>query len=187
MSRPARWGLPGHWLALTGAATLGLLLALAGLALGSGAKAPLTLGLAAVAVLAGALVRPGSGFATATLVVLAGQYYVATLVRAGGLPPAYAALLWAGALYVLHALLALAAVLPRSAGVDPAVFARWAGRTGRTLMVALPVAALAVTVGAPGEGRSGVRVLGMLAALTAVAVPVWLLLRREPARGTIEG
>ena len=146
----------------------------------------MALGLAAVMFLAAAPVRPGSGLATATVLTLAGPYYVATLVRLGGLPSAYVALLWAAALYLLHSVLALAAVLPRSAGVDPAVFARWAGRTGRPLAVALGVAALAVTVGAPGEGRSGVRVLGMLAALAAVAVPVWLLLRRERARGTIE-
>jgi len=186
MTRPPRWGLPGHWLALTGVAVVALLLGGAALALGNGGKAPLTLGLVAVAVLAGALVRPGSGFGTALLVTLAGQYYVATLVRADGSTSAYAALLWAAGLYLLHALLALAAALPRTAGVDPAVFARWALRTARTLALALPVAALAVSVGSPAGVAAGVRALGMVAALAAVALPVWLLRRRDRARGTID-
>lgn len=185
MTRPP-WGLPGHWLALTGVAALGLLLAGGALTLGDGAKAPLTLGLVAVAVLAGALVRPGGGFGTALLVTLAGQYYVATLVRTSGSTPAYAALLWAAGLYLLHALLALAAALPRAAGVDPAVFTRWALRTARTLALALPVAALAVSIGSPAGVAAGVRALGMVAALAAVALPVWLLRRRDRARGTIE-
>ncbi len=178
--------MPGHALSLAGAAALGLLVAAAGLALGGGGKAPLTVGLVAIAFLAGALIRPGSGFGTAVVLTLAGQYYVATLVRVGGPPTAYAALGELVGLYLLHALLALAAALPRRAGVDPAVFARWAVRNGRTLAVSLPVAALALTAASPAGDAAVVRALGMVAALAAVAVPVWLLRRQERTRGTIK-
>ncbi len=184
MTPTPQWGLPGHWLSLLAVAVVALLLNGAALALGNGGKAALTVGVVAAVVLAGALARPGSGFGTALLVTLVLQYYVATLVRVGP-ASAYAALLWAAALYLLHALLALAAALPRAAGVDPAVFARWGRRTGLALALALPVAAVALTVGSPTGIAAGVRTTGMLAALAAVALPVWLLRRRDRSRGTI--
>lgn len=186
MSRTPRWGLPGHWIALAGVAAIGLLLDLGALGLGAGEKAPSTFGLAAGVVLMGALAWPGSGFGTALLLTLAAQYYLASMVRVGGPIPAYVPLAWAIGLYVLHALLALAAALPRSAGVDPAVFARWAWRTGRTLALALPLAVIAVTIGSPAGAEAGVRALGMVAVLAAVALPVWLLHRPGRPRGTIE-
>lgn len=185
MSRGPSWGLPGHRLALVGVTLVALLLGGAGMGLGSGAKAPLTLGVAALPMLAGALLRPGGGFGTALVLTLAGQYYVATLVRVGGVPSAYAALLWALGLYLLHALLALAAALPRGAGVDPAVLARWALRTVRSVGLAVPLAALALSLGATPGGAALVRGLGMVAAVAAVALPVWLLRRGGRRRGTI--
>lgn len=186
MSRSPRWGLPGHWVALAGAAATGLLLDLGGLALGGGEKAPATFGLAAALVLAGALAWPGSGFGTGVLLTLAAEYYLATLVRAGGPIPVYVPLAWVLGLYLLHALLALAAALPRRAGVDPAVFLRWARRTARTLVPGLLLAALAVVVDSPGGAEAGVRAVGMVAVLAAVAVPVWLLHRRDRPRDTIK-
>lgn len=185
MSRPPQWGLPGHWLALTATALLALLLAAGAILLGEGGTAPLTLGVVMATFLFGALLRPGSGFGTAVLVTLALQYYVATLVRSGGEISPYVVLAWALGLYVIHALLALAAALPRNAGVDPQVFLRWALRTGRTLALALPLGALALGVGSPVESGTVVSVVGMAAALAAVGLPVWLLRRGGRRRGTI--
>lgn len=175
----ARWSVPARPLALAGAALTGAVLLLGALAVGGPGRATGTLAGTAAVALVVALLGPGSAAGTATLLLTVLTYYVATLVGGARELPGPAVPALAAGLYLLHALLALAAALPRRSGVDPGVIVTWARRTGTVLGLALPVVGVSTLLSA-SPGGFPARAAGLLAALAALAVPVGMLLARRP-------
>lgn len=82
----------------------------------------------------------------------------------------------AAALYVFHAAVALAAVVPLTARLDPTVLRRFGRRSALVIAVSALVIAADYAI-APRRGAPVVELLGLLAALAVVAVPVRRALR----------
>jgi hypothetical protein len=133
-------------------------------------------GLARVAVLAGlaglvaAALRPDS-LGPAAVLAAAG---LAWAVDSGtDQAPAPGTVLVAVALAVHHQAAALAAALPPRATVEPAVLARAGRHLALVLGLTVPVALVALALARPG-GSVPLELLGLAAAVLAVAVPVGL-------------
>jgi hypothetical protein len=128
-----------------------------------------TLGLVA------ALIQPG-GLGPAVVV---GGAAAAWVLRYGGDPaPAAGTVLLALALAVHHQAAAVAAALPTTARVDRAVLVRFARHGGLVLAPSAAIGALALALARPA-GSSSLELLGIVAVVVAVTVPV-LLSRSGP-------
>jgi hypothetical protein len=126
--------------------------------------------------LAAALIQPG-GLGPAVVI---GGAAGAWVVRYGGDPAsATGTVLLALALAVHHQAAALAAALPPTARVDRAILVRFVRHGGIVLGAAAVVGALALLVAQPA-GSSSLELLGVVAVVIAVIVPV--LLSRSGAR-----
>jgi hypothetical protein len=160
------------------ALALRLLMAAAGIGavtagLGSGGL-PLTAAVLSALGLLAALVRPGG---LGPGVVIAGAA-AAWLLRYGAdQPPIAGTVLLALALALHHQAAALAAALPVRARVHRDVLIRFARHGGLVLALTAVVAAIALGIARPG-GSAPLEVLGLAAAVVAIAVPV--LLSRSP-------
>ena len=148
---------------------------------------------------AGALVGAGWGGGLPLVGLVVGALgLVAALVQPGGLGPAVvigaAAAAWvvrygldpasatgtvlvALALAVHHQAAGLAAALPPTARVDPAILVRFARHGALVLALSAVVGALALLLARPA-GSSSLELLGIVAVVIAVVVPV--LLSRGP-------
>jgi hypothetical protein len=127
-------------------------------------------------------VRPRGRFPTLVALVAVVGWLVATTAGAERVD-LLGLLVLAAALYLLHSLAALAAVLPYDALVQPQVVARW---VGRALAVVLGSAVLAIIVlaaaGRTGQGAglaAALLGLGVAAALPGLLAWLW---RRRPSR-----
>jgi hypothetical protein len=120
--------------------------------------------------LAAAGIQPG-GLGPAVVI---GGTAAAWLVRYGGDPaPAAGTVLLALGLAVHHQAAGLAAALPPTARVDRAILVRFARHGGLVLAAAAVVGALALLLARPA-GSSSLELLGVVAVVIAVAVPVLL-------------
>jgi hypothetical protein len=86
------------------------------------------------------------------------------------------------ALYVLHTSTSLAAVVPLSARLDPAVLSAWLLRCVQVVLVAAAVIAASYAIG-QRHGSSAVELAGLAGLLAAVAVPSRLLTRDHGSSG----
>ncbi|MEV0156172.1 hypothetical protein AB0H57_20930 [Micromonospora sp. NPDC050686] len=86
----------------------------------------------------------------------------------------------AAALYLVHTLCALAALLPYDAVIDPTVLVRWLTRAGAVVLAGAVLGVLLTQAGGigPSGGFLAATVLGLLAAAGATALLGWLLRRR---------
>jgi hypothetical protein len=128
-----------------------------------------------------ALIRPG-GLGPAVVI---GGAATAWVLRYGGDPaPAAGTVLLALALAVHHQAAALAAALPPTAQVDRAILVRFARHGALVLAASAAIGAFALLLSRPA-GSSSLELLGIVAVVVAVIVPV-LLSRsgpREPDAG----
>lgn len=90
-----------------------------------------------------------------------------------GSPPLVRSAVFAIALYVLHAAVALAASVPISAYVQPAIVRQWLMNCVPGVAAAVVVAVAVSAIGRPG-GTLGLDIAGFAAALVAVGALVWL-------------
>lgn len=117
---------------------------------------------------------PRGPLPTAYLLLAVTGWIISTTVLA--VPPAFlGVVLLACALYLVHTLAALAAVLPYDAVVAPAVLLRWVGRSGWVLLVTGVLAVFVVVVPTYLGGRS--YLVASLAGLALMALTVAYLAR----------
>jgi hypothetical protein len=122
-----------------------------------------------------ALIQPG-GFGPAVVI---GGAAGAWLARYGGDPaPATGTVLIAVALAVHHQAAGLAAALPSTGRVDPAIVVRFIRHGALVLAASAVVGAVALLLGRPA-GSSSLELIGVVAVVIAVVVPV-LLSRSAP-------
>jgi hypothetical protein len=127
-----------------------------------------------------AVLRPEGVAATVVLLVLAGSYlYGTTLAEVTPRPLTVLGL--AVALYLAHALVALAAAVPPGATVERAVLRRCLRRVAEVLAVAVPLGLLVPLLDRL-EADDAVRVLGYVAVVGLVAVAVTYARGRPPWR-----
>lgn len=127
-----------------------------------------------------AVLRPEGVAATVVLLVLAGAYlYGTTLAELTPRPLTVLGL--AVALYLAHALVALAAAVPPGATVERAVLRRWLRRVAEVLAVAVPLGLLVPLLDRL-DADDAVRVLGYVAVVGLVAVAVTYARGRPPWR-----
>jgi hypothetical protein len=130
-------------------------------------------GLIALVGAVGLLVAAARPDSAGSAVVL-GAAALAWTVRYGlTRPPVAATLVLAVALALHHQAAALAAALPPTANVEPALLLRFGLHTAVVLAVSAAVAVLALAVGRPG-GSVPLELAGLLAVVLVVAVPVVL-------------
>jgi hypothetical protein len=143
---------------------------------GWGAGFPLVGVIAGAGGLLAAVIQPG-GLGPAVVI---GGAATAWVVRYGGdPPPAAGTVLLALALAVHHQAAALAAALPSTARVDRAVLVRFGGHGALVLALSAVIGALALLLARPA-GSSSLELLGIVAVVVAVTVPV--LLSRSSSR-----
>ena len=122
-----------------------------------------------------ALIQPG-GFGPAVVI---GGAAAAWLARYGADPaPATGTVLIALALAVHHQAAGLAAALPSTGRVDPAIVVRFIGHGALVLAASAVVGAVALLLARPA-GSSSLELIGVVAVVIAVVVPV-LLSRSTP-------
>ena len=95
-----------------------------------------------------------------------------------GSPPAVRTAVFAIALYLLHAVVALAASVPLAAYVQPALVRQWAWNCLPGVAAAVVAAPAVSAIGRP-SGSLGLDVAGLAAALVAVGALVWLATSRR--------
>jgi hypothetical protein len=127
-------------------------------------------------------VRPRGRFPTVVALAAVVGWLVATTAGAERVD-LLSLLVLAGALYLLHSLAALAAVLPYDALVGPEVVARWVGRALAVVLGSAVLAILALAAaGRTGQGAdlaAALFGLGVAAALPGLLAWLW---RRRPSR-----
>lgn len=124
-----------------------------------------------------AVLDASSAWSTGTLAVVIVQYLFGLLgIHA---PPPGPVVLYAliAGLYLIHATAALAASLPPSARVEPAVLLRWLRRTVVVLVLTLPLAALP-SLAQPATHRFWL-VIGFLGAAALVLLPLLVFRQRR--------
>lgn len=136
-------------------------------------------GFTVVAAVAGvlAVLDASSAWSTGTLAIVVVQYlfgFINVHAPAPGPVTLYALI---ACLYLMHATAALAAALPPSARVEPAVLLRWVRRTVVVLAVTVPLAALP-SIASPAA-RGLWLVIGFLGAAALVLLPLLVFRRRS--------
>jgi hypothetical protein len=126
------------------------------------------------------VLRPEGVAATVALVLLAAAYLYGTTL-ADVTPGPLAVLGLSVALYLAHALVALAAAVPPGATVERAVLRRWLRRIVEVLAVSLPLGLLVLVLQQP-SAVALVRVLGYVAVVGLVAVAVAYARGKAPWR-----
>jgi hypothetical protein len=126
------------------------------------------------------LLRPEGVAGTAVLLLLAAAYLYGTAI-AGVRPGALAVLGLALALYLAHALVALAAAVPPGATVEAPVLRRWLRRVAEVLAVTVPLGLLLPLL-QRADAPATVRVLGYVAVVALVGIAVAYARGRAPWR-----
>jgi hypothetical protein len=155
----------------------GLLLAAGVTTLALATPGPLLLGKGAPAVLAVALlvaVAPRGRLVSVLLLTAATSWLISTIAFHEHIAAARLVGL-AAAMYLVHSLAALAAVLPYDAVLPPGVLAGWLLRAA-TVAGCCAAIGLGALVEAPGTGGPGY-LLGSIVGVAVVGVLVWVLAR----------
>jgi hypothetical protein len=126
------------------------------------------------------VLRPEGVAATVVLVLLVAGYLYGTAL-AGIRPEPLPVLALAVALYVAHALVALAAAVPPGATVETAVLRRWLRRLGEVLVACVPLGLL-LPLFQHADDLAAIRVLGYVVIVAFVAVAVAYARGRAPWR-----
>lgn len=122
---------------------------------------------------------PGSGWVAGVQGATVVAFLASTVLYAQPVPLALVLVL-AAALYGQHTAAALAAAVPPGAALPSSALLAWLGRTGAVLAVALGLAAaLTALPSVPAGGTAALPVAGLLAAVGAGALLVYLLRRRQ--------
>lgn len=153
----------------------GLLFAAAAAALGLAMPSELLLSryaIAALALAAAVALAPRGRMATAVLLIAAGSWVVATVLFDDRVVYWRLAAL-AGAMYLVHSLAALAAVLPHDAQMSHGLLGRWLLRAGAVIVLSSALGMLTLAESEVFGGRS--YLLASIVGVAIVGALVWVI------------